>query len=220
MTATHGAGLQTIFGFFLGLMVTSFVGVGVYTYYPSPEGRFRDRIVGLNRQEQAIRNSKAPDALTPADRAKIQEIEDELAKVEDVSRASGERWGRRTSIILIAFATLAMAISLIRAVQLPVISNGLLLGGVFTMIYGVGWIIATDTSTGRFFVMSVALAITLVLGYVRFVRGREPAAMRSPGKMVHGEGLVDLELRVQSLEDRMDAAATAFKNTGGRLRDS
>jgi hypothetical protein len=201
-------------------MVTSFVGVGVYTFYPSPEGRSRDRIVGLNRQEQAIRNSKAPDALTPADRARIQEIEDELAKVEDVRRASGERWGRRTSIILIAFATLAMAISLIRAVQLPVISNGLLLGGVFTMIYGVGWIIATDTSTGRFVVMTVALVITLVLGYVRFVRGREPAAMRLSGKMVHGEGSVDLELRVQSLEDRMDAAATAFKNTGGRLRDS
>ena len=104
MTDTRGAGLQTIFGFFLGLMVTSFVGVGVYTFYPSPEGRFRDRIVGLNRQEQAIRNSKAPDALTPADRVRIQEIEDELAKVQDVSRASGERWSRRTSIILIAFA--------------------------------------------------------------------------------------------------------------------
>jgi len=68
--------------------------------------------------------------------------------------------------------------------------------------------------------MTVALAITLVLGSVRFVRGREPAAMPLSGKMVHGEGLVDLELRVQSLEDRMDAAATAFKNTGGRLRDS
>ena len=220
MTDTRGAGLQTIFGFFLGLMVTSFVGVGVYTFYPSPEGPLRDRILGLNRQEQAIRNSKAPDALTPADRARIQEIEDELARVQDASRASSERWGRRTSIILIAFATLAMAISLIRAVQLPVISNGLLLGGVFTMIYGVGWIIATDTSTGRFVVMTVALAITLVLGYVRFVRGREPAAMRSPATLAHSEGVVDLEMRVQSLEDRMDEAASAFRNTSGRLRDS
>lgn len=33
---------------------------------------------------------------------------------------------------------LNMAISLVRADQLPVISNGLLLGGVFTMLYGVG----------------------------------------------------------------------------------
>ena len=220
MADTRGAGLQTIFGFFLGLMVTSFVGVGVYTFYPPRDRQLRDRTVSLNRQEQAIRNSKAPDALTPADRARIQEIQDETAKVQDASRASGETWGRRTSIILIAFATLAMAISLIRAVQLPVISNGLLLGGVFTMIYGVGWIIVSDTSTGRFFVMTVALAITLALGYVRFVRRREPVAMLGQERIVRGEGLVDLEQRVRSLEDRMDEAASAFGHKGGRSRDS
>lgn len=220
MADTRGAGLQTIFGFFLGLMVTSFVGVGVYTFYPSPDGPFRDRMVALDRQEQTIRNSKAADALTPEDRARIQDIVNERAKAEDASRASGERWGRRTSVILIGFATLVMAISLIRAVQLPVISNGLLLGGVFTMIYGVGWIIVSDTSTGRFFVMTVALAITLALGYVRFVRGREPAAMHSQERMVRGEGSVDLEQRVRSLEDRMDEAATAFGHKGGRAKDS
>jgi hypothetical protein len=74
MAETHGTGLQTIFGFFLGLMVTSFVGVGVHTFYPSPEGPFRDRALSWNRQEQAIRNSKAPHALTPEDRAKIQRL--------------------------------------------------------------------------------------------------------------------------------------------------
>ena len=63
-------------------------------------------------------------------------------------------------------ATLAMAVSLVRANQLQVISNGLLLGGVFTMLYGVGWIIATDVSKARFVVMAIALVITLALGYV------------------------------------------------------
>lgn len=76
MTDTRGTGLQTIFGFFLGLMVTSFVGVGVYTFYPSPDGPFRDRMVSLSRQERTIRNSKTPDALTPEDRAQLQAIED------------------------------------------------------------------------------------------------------------------------------------------------
>ena len=50
------------------------VEVGVYTFYPSPEGPFRDRVLSLNRQEQAIRNSEAPHALTPEDRAKIQRL--------------------------------------------------------------------------------------------------------------------------------------------------
>lgn len=206
----QSSGLQTIFTIFLGLMVTAFVGVGVYTFYPSPQTEINRRIVDLNREEQAVRNSKAPNELTPADRAKIQEITGELNRTQDAGRVSREAWGLRTSIILIAFATLAMAISLVRAEQLPVISNGLLLGGVFTMVYGVGWIIATDASTARFMVMTIALAITLALGYTRFVRRRAVSAAQGVEQIAGGEGVVDLERRVRSLEQRMDEAATAL----------
>jgi hypothetical protein len=48
-------------------------------------------------------------------------------------REAREDWGRSTSIILIVLATLTMVVSLVRAEQLPVISNGLLLAGVFTV---------------------------------------------------------------------------------------
>ena len=220
MTEPRGTGLQTIFGFFLGLMVTSFVGVGVYTFYPSPEQAFGDRSVTLNRQQQEIQNSKAPSDLTPEDRAKIQDLQEELDKIQDESRAAGETWGRRTSIVLIALATLAMAVSLLRAVQLPVISNGLLLGGVFTMIYGVGWIIVTDTSTVRFFVMTAALAITLGLGYARFVRQRSEVPAQGPVRAPRAEGASDLERRVRTLEDRMTKAAGALGYGGDQPRDT
>jgi len=220
MTEARGTGLQTIFGFFLGLMVTSFVGVGVYTFYPSPERVSRDRSVPLERQQQEIRNSKAPNDLTPEDRAKIQDLQKELNKIQDESRAASATWGRRTSIILIALATLAMAVSLLRAVQLPVISNGLLLGGVFTMIYGVGWIIVTDTSTARFFVMTVALAITLGLGYVRFVRQRSEVPAQGRVQSLSTEDVSDLERRVRTLEDRMTKAAGALGYGGDQPRDT
>jgi hypothetical protein len=99
-----------------------------------------------------------------------------------------------------------MAISLVRATQLPVVSNGLLLGCVFTMIYGVGWIIATDTSTGRFLVITAALAITLGLGYARFVRQAPPG-----DRIAAGPGHADaLEARVRRLEQRLDDAARAL----------
>jgi hypothetical protein len=211
-------GLQIVFAIFLGLMLTAFVGVGVYTFHPSPQTQFSRRILDLNRQEQAVRNAKAPNELTPTDRAKIQEIRDELNKTQDAAQVSRESWGRSTSIILIAFATLTMAISLVRAGQLPVISNGLLLGGVFTMVYGVGWIIATGTSIVRFVVMSVALAITLVLGYVRFVRRRALSVAPAGEGIAGDEGLLDLEQRVRGLEKRMDDAATALGHKGDRSR--
>jgi Flp pilus assembly protein TadB len=170
----------------------------------------------LSRQQEEIRTAKAPTDLTPEDRTALLGLQRELDTVQDQNRAAGETWGRRTSIILIALATVTMAVSLLRAVQLPVISNGLLLGGVFTMVYGVGWIITTDSSTVRFFVMTAALAITLGLGYVRFVRQKEAAAgqMPAPARTTPPEGAGDLERRVRRLEDRINSAADALGRGG------
>lgn len=205
-----GGGLQTLFAIFLGLMVTAFVGVGVYTFYPPPEKQYRDRIISLDRQQEAIRNSRPDVALTPDDRERLQKLIDERNKIQDASRKAGEAWASRTSIILVSFATIAMVIALVAVAQLPVISNGLLMGGVFTMLYGVGWVIASGTSTARFIVMTFALAITLALGYLRFVRRRASAAAQAPGTAAPAGELTDLEQRVRTLEERLAQAASAL----------
>ncbi len=205
-----GSGLQTLFAIFLGLMVTAFVGVGVYTFYPSPDKQFRPRIEALDRQEQAIRNSQPENALSPADRAQMQKIIDERNRIQDASRASTESWSGRTSIILVSLATIAMAISLTAIAGLPVISNGLLMGGVFTMLYGVGWVIVSATSGTRFIVMSFALAVTLALGYLRFVRRRAVAG--TTAATAPAGDLSELEKRVKTLEDRMLHAANALSS--------
>ncbi|HUP20505.1 MAG TPA: hypothetical protein VM778_11185 [Gemmatimonadota bacterium] len=202
-------GLRTIFSIFLGLMVTAFVGVGAYTFHPPPE-ELDARVRDLSRDEQAIRNSKPPDELTPADRQRLQEMTDRQNALHDAATAAREDWGRSTSIILIVFATLAMAVSLVRADRLPVISNGLLLGGVFTMLYGVGWIVATGTAIPRFIVMTIALAITLVLGYVRFVRG----GTATPGPAPADGAVADVDRRLRELEERMNDAANALGRRG------
>lgn len=214
MADVRRGGLQTIFSFFLGLMVTAFIGVGVYTFHP-PREELHRQIEDLNRRERAIRSSRPPDELTTADRDEIQELETQRDGLVDADRLAREAWGRSTSIILIVFATLVMAISLVRADQLPVITNGLLLGGVFTMVYGVGWIIATDTSVARFLVMTVALVVTLGLGYVRFVRQRPIAAMPGGPATPDAQALADIGRRVQELEERMNDAANAL---GSRRR--
>jgi hypothetical protein len=206
--ATRGSGLRTIFSFFLGLMLTAFVGVGVYTFHPPPD-QFDGQLRDLGRREQAIREARAPNELTSADRDSLQTIERRRNELIDAAAAARKPWGRSTSIILIVFATAAMVVSLIRADQLPVISNGLLLGGLLTMLYGVGWIIATDTSIGRFVVMTIALLITLGLGYVRFVR-RGPTTTTSGMVPTDAQDVADLARRVHELEERMQEAATAL----------
>lgn len=206
--------LQVIFSFFLGLMVTAFIGVGVYTFYPPPQEKYGDQLQELYRQQEDIQNFREPTAITPSDRAKLKKIQAEIRKLEDKQQAEMEVWGRNTSIILIAFATLVMSISLIRSEQLRVISNGLLLGGLFTMLYGIGWVIATGTSQARFWVMTAALAITITLGYLKFVRER--AAGGAPEVVVAGAGASSVEVgsltaRVDAIEERLEAVSAALR---------
>jgi FtsH-binding integral membrane protein len=203
-----GGGLRTIFSVFLGLMLTAFVGVGVYTFHPPPAQHERE-IRELSRSERAIRDSRPPGELTEAERAEVLELVARRDALSDAGEAARRPWGRTTSIILIVFATLTMGISLLRADQLPVISNGLLLGGVFIMLYGVGWIIATDESVARFLIMTGSLSITLALGYARFGRRAAPAGP-SPGHAAERAGIAEIELRVRELELRLSDAASAL----------
>ena len=202
----RSAGLRTIFSFFLGLMFTAFAGVGVYTLYPQSE-ELNTQIRDLNRQEEIIRDSRPADQLTEEDRAQIQELNLRRYELQDAREEAEKPWARNTSIILMVTATLAMVVSLVRANQLPVISNGLLLGGVFTMLYAVGWIIATDSSFARFGVMAVALLITLALGYIRFVRVGKTTASEAEAGVPDPDGLANIELRLRELEARMSEAA-------------
>ena len=213
--AKQNLGLQIIFSIFLGLMVMAFIGVGVYTFYPPPDPVGQEELQDLYRQQEDVQRFKDPTALTDAERDRLTEVQEKIRTVEDRLAAQREVWGRNTSIILIAFATLTMAISLIRSDQLPVISNGLLLGGVFTMIYGVGWIVATGTSYARFFVMTVALAITLVLGYIRFVWRRQLKAGQAGAGAAGGGGIVggdvgEIEARLAAIETRLAAVGAAL----------
>ena len=206
----HRTALQLIFAFFLGLMVTAFIGVGVYTFYPPGDDQASDEIRELRRDQQDIRDTRSNDALTQVDRDQLSELEDEIRVLQDEQRERRGSWASITSIFLIVLATLVMGISLVRADQLPVISNGLLLGGVFTMLYGTGWVIASGDSRMRFWVMTLALVITLVLGWVRFVRERGAQASKPVASAVAGTDVAELVSRVEVLERRAEAAARAL----------
>lgn len=216
MATTKNPGLQIIFSFFLGLMITAFIGVGVWTFYPSPSKQIQDQIEKLDRERQQLYGyGKSETDLSSSDQRRAKEIDDKVNALYDKQKREEEPWGRNTSIILVTFATVIMAISLIRADQLRVISNGLLLGGVFTMLYGTGWSIATGTSYVRFGVMAAALLITIGLGYARFVRDKQVPAKATvagaTGGAVTDAGLTELSARVDSLEAKLKAVAQAFK---------
>jgi hypothetical protein len=213
--------LQTIFSFFLGLMIVAFIGVGVNTFYPSPNTQYEQQLQELSRRQEDITGTpdKAPATLSPQQEAELKKVRDEQRALEDKMQAEMKPWARNTSIIIIVFATMVMALSLVRSDQLKVISNGLLLGGLFSMVYGTGWVIFSGESTARFVVMVFALAVTIGLGYLKFVSSRPvvapPSDTASPGGSAPA-AIGDLETRVAALEARAAAAAAALAPQGAR----
>jgi len=211
--------LQTIFSFFLGLMVLAFIGVGVNTFYPQPADRYQKQLQPLYDKQSQIYGTKGGVEPTGAAAAELAQIQTQIDAINKKSEAEMKSWGLNTSIILVLFATAVMGISLVRSDQLRVLSNGLLLGGLFTMLYGMGWTIASNTSGYlRFFVVVVALAVALGLGYVKFVRLRAAPALAAAAGSAELD-TTDLERRVASLEGKLAAIASVFgadREGGGR----
>lgn len=174
-TGRESTSLQLIFSLFVGLLITAFVGVGVNTFIPTPTVALERQVQSLVRRQVAIERDRSPAELSTSDREQIQRLRDSVTTLEEVMRVERAQWSQTTSLVLIACATLAMVIAVVRAEQLAILGNGLLLGGVFTMLYGVGVVIAATESTVRFLILTAALGVTLGLGYLRFVRRREPA---------------------------------------------
>lgn len=226
--------LQAIFAVFLGLMITAVVGVGVYTFHPNPGDTTQEQVDELYEERGRIDGcgSSTPtkcrswDQLSQTERQKVTAIDTQVAALQEDARSQREAWSQGTSIILISLATVLMVVSLLLGESLTVLSNGILLGGLFTMLYGVGWGIASGNSLTRFLVLVAALVVSLVLGYLKFARnrvGRASGAASAPAGLPAAAGVstavdatvVDyLAARVSSLELRLSRAGALLAEHG------
>jgi hypothetical protein len=212
------AALQTIFAFFLGLMVLALIGVGVNTFYPSPAETLAIQAKRNNLQLQMdsiSRSAGKNGELTQAQQAQMNSLQTQMNALDLSVQAEMQTWTLYTSIIIIVFATIVMVISLVLSEHLRVLSNGVLLGGLFTMIYGIGFAAFGGVSSiGRFFVIVFAVIVTVALGYTKFVRGRKtaevPAGAEAGGEAVAPAALGGLEARVSRLEVALGAMARAL----------
>lgn len=114
------------------------------------------------------------------------------------------QWQLITGIVLLVCATVILAVSLFLPEDQVVLSNGILLGGVFTMVYAVGMTFSADTSMIRLAVITVALAVTIAIGYLKFVhrRGSGSAKILLP----EDDGSMgELSARVTTVERKLEA---------------
>jgi len=228
--AKRGDALQFIFSFFLGLLLVVFVGVGVWTFYPQPFGQNSPEQRQLDKLYREQGQGKEGVTAGGVSSAEFERIQKKIDALNDKMQKERDRWAVNTSIILLAFATILMAISLFLPDHMKVFSNGVLLGGVFSVIYGTGWSFAGGDSRARFYVVTAALVLSIAIGYLRFISDRrDRAAAKAAVATTQGAAatdaaaaasanepaLAELAGRVAALERRSAAVAAALSADEG-----
>lgn len=209
-SAWQSGALQAIFALFLGVIVALVVGVGVNTFHPNPADETRAELEQLYQSQQMSMAEKV-DQAAPAT-AEDQRLETRILELEELARQQEQDWAASTSVVVIILATvlLAAAVALARVAAAWVFSTGLLLGGIFTMLYGVILSMMSGQSVLRFVMLLAALGITSGLGYLRFVRtprhGSTEAVSAGPSAVP-----TDVEQRLTRVERSLDSLRHALR---------
>lgn len=152
--------LKLIYTLFLALLVALFVGLGIDAFYPGPQAP--DYPVSKELEKPGCEISEQQRA--------------EQIKYEQDMRGFNEKskpYNRNVSIISLISAILILVASLTLLSKIKMIADGILLGGVFTTAYGIIRGLMSEDSRFRFLIVTVGLIVSLVLGYIKFIRPRE-----------------------------------------------
>ena len=149
--------LKIIFTLFIGVMVALFVGLGIEAFYPSPV--YPDIVWEEN--------------MTDEQTAAIQAAE---AAYQEAVRVRNQI----VSIVVTAIAVLIMVASMFLEKRNLTLTNGLLLGGLFSLIYGSTVGFSAGSAMVTFITVGVGLAAVIVVGIRRFSPTREAKEAAKP----------------------------------------
>lgn len=156
--------LKLIYTAFLGILLAFFVGVGISVFYPQPESpEYPERLTYVDKE------------FTDEQRQIDQEFQEQQRQWEEEL----EPYNRNVSIIAVVFAIIFLTVGVMYAHKLDVIADGMLLGGIFTMLYGMGRGLASGDEAFRFIVVVVGLIVALGLGYWKFARPTQSVSVKS-----------------------------------------
>jgi hypothetical protein len=149
--------LKIIFTLFIGVMVALFVGLGIEAFYPSPV--YPDVMWQENMTEKQT--------------AAIQAAE---AAYQEAVRVRNQI----VSIVVTAIAVIIMVASMFLEKRNLTLTNGLLLGGLFSLIYGSTVGFSAGSAMVTFITVGVGLAAVIVVGVRRFSPSREAKEAAKP----------------------------------------
>lgn len=154
--------LKLIYTLFLALMVALFVGLGIDAFYGGPQApeypiELEGKTIPADYQE------------TPQEKQTRLDYYEKQKQYESDLKT----YSRNVSIISLISAIIILIASFTLLSKIKMIADGILLGGVFTTVYGIIRGLMSEDSRFRFLVVVIGLIIALVLGYIKFIRPKE-----------------------------------------------
>lgn len=162
--------IKFVYSFFLGLLLVAFVGMGVASFYPSPKAPEYPVILETGKVN--------PDEYTTEERTADYKYQADYRAYTE----SADNYNRNVAMIVLAAAVVLVVLGLVLHSKSDVIADGLLLGGVFTLLYSIGRSFAGEDPKYTFLVTTIGLIITMVVGYLKFIGPNEATKKRKKNK--------------------------------------
>jgi hypothetical protein len=171
--------LRIVYTLALAGLIAGFVGFGIEAFYPSPkypgEGEFYGEMYGggeatveggitMGSTEGAMAQEVPPEEFAePGMSPEMIESERAFMQQERAYQRELSEHRRIASLIAVGAAALLLVVGWVPFLRrLPVIGDGLTLGGLLTLIYGLALGIQVDSNLFRFLVVSAGLVVLLV----------------------------------------------------------
>lgn len=148
--------LKTLYVIAIGLLFAAVVGLGVEAFYPQPKyPEYPTELKYLSSEN----NSE-----------EVKEAQKKFDAETNAYMETSNNYNRNVSLILIGAALVILATSIIWVGGIEVIGDGLTLGGVFTLLYGLGRALAGGDEKVRFLAVAFGLVVIVFLAYWKFIR--------------------------------------------------
>lgn len=157
--------IKLIYTFFVGILIAVFVGVGINTFYEPPK----------SPEYPSALNSYTGKEMTDEQTAAQTQFDKDIKEYNDAMKT----YSRNVSIITLIFSVTFLVTSIIFEKKIKFISYSVMLGGLFTLLYGIGRSFESEDSKYIFIAVSVGLILMLYVGYHRFVKSRIIAPEKS-----------------------------------------
>lgn len=152
--------LRLIYTLLLGVFLAIFVGVGISAFYKGPT--YPDMPAVLKYCSSEFKNTQQY--------SEFKVVAEKYDAQEKAYRTQELLYNRNVTIIAVIAAIILVVASLTLFKKILLIADGILLGGVFTLLYSIIRGFSAEDSKFQFFVVSIGLIISLVLGYIKFIR--------------------------------------------------